>query len=237
MGAKDLVTILHPAIAVVFVFPLLGIVTHYAWQTRQRRLAEKSSDKSKIPAAVGKEHLQFGRWLTGSIVGLVLLGLAQPIGKKMVAAQTWNQDPMRVGFVVTMFALSIASLVLLYLARTKLWRAVFATLTGMGLILLGCQPEVFRRGFEWQVSHYYYGMTAAMLMIVALAIVPEIYRSKTWRRVHIALNVVALLLFVGQGFTGTRDLLEIPLSWQEQHIYQCNFTDLTCPPPAPPPQS
>ncbi|XHX79671.1 MAG: hypothetical protein RBJ76_07050 [Stenomitos frigidus ULC029] len=56
---------------------------------------------------------------------------------------------------------------------------------------------------------------------------------------HVVLNCVALLLFVGQGITGTRDLLEIPPSWQKSTLYQCNFdkaspTYKTCPPLAPP---
>jgi hypothetical protein len=32
-----------------------------------------------------------------------------------------------------------------------------------------------------------------------------------WRRVHIALNSIAMLLFLLQGITGVRDLLEIPV--------------------------
>lgn len=48
------------------------------------------------------------------------------------------------------------------------------------------------------------------------------------RLIHIILNCIALLLFMGQGMTGTRDLLEIPLSWQEPYIYQCDFVNHTC---------
>lgn len=33
---------------------------------------------------------------------------------------------------------------------------------------------------------------------------------------------------MGQGLTGTRDLLEIPLSWQEPYVYQCNPATKTC---------
>lgn len=133
---------------------------------------------------------------------------------------------------VLIFVATIASLVILNRARTKLWRGVFATLTGMGLVLLGCQPEIYRRGFEWYVSHYYYGITAALLMIFSLAIFPDIYQDRTnrWRMVHIVLNCFAVLLFVGQGFTGSRDLLEIPLSWQETHLYKCDFANQVCPP-------
>jgi len=67
-------------------------------------------------------------------------------------------------------------------------------------------------------------------MIFSVAIVQDIYQDKThrWRIIHTILNTIALLLFIGQGFTGTRDLLEIPLSWQEPYVYQCNFVQKTC---------
>ncbi|MCU0567642.1 MAG: DUF4079 domain-containing protein [Oculatellaceae cyanobacterium Prado106] len=230
MGAKDVAGLIHPAIAVVLVFPLLGIVLNFAWQTRRRRIKAVDGSKNKIAPTVGTDHLKFGTWLSNSVVILVLIGLAHPIFFKF-PPDIWSTDPLRAWFVVALFPLTIASLAFLNRAQPKLWRGVFATLTGMGLVLLGCQPEVFRRGFEWYVSHYYYGMVAAMLMIFSLAIFPDIYqdRTNTWRKVHIILNCVALLFFVGQAFTGTRDLLEIPLSWQEQYIYKCDFTNLTCP--------
>ena len=93
------------------------------------------------------------------------------------------------------------------------------------------QDGVYRREFEWYVSHFYYGMIAALLMVFSLAIVPEIYRDRslTWRRVHIWLNCIALLFFIGQGLTGVRDLLEIPLGWQEPFIYECDFDAKICP--------
>lgn len=239
MGAKDYFGLLHPAIAVFFVFPLIGMVVNFAWQTRQRRLQTQTGDKSKIPPVVGKEHLNLGRWLTGAVVGVALLGLAFPIFSKFLTNQTWTQEQFRVIFVIAMFVAAIASLVLLYRARTPLWRGVFATLTGAGLVILGCQPEIFRRTNEWYASHYYIGISAALLMIFSLAIVQDIYkdRSNRWRVIHTVLNCIALLLFVGQAMTGTRDLLEIPLSWQEPYIYSCDFVNLTCPTPAPPPTS
>jgi membrane protein YdbS with pleckstrin-like domain len=238
---EDVVSLLHPIIAVTFVFPLLGIVLYYAWQTRQRRLLAKEEGK-KIAPTVGTEHLKVGRWLSNAVVGLALLGVAQPIFTEF--AKKPPQDSSHVGLIVLMFAATIASLVILNRARTRLWRGIFATLTGMGLIILGSQPEVYRRGEifdfaskqwftgEWYVSHYYYGITAAMLMIFSLAIFPDIYKDRTnrWRRTHVILNCIAVLIFLGQGMTGTRDLLEIPLSWQTQHIYKCDFTNNTCPP-------
>lgn len=222
MSAVDIATIIHPAIAVTIIFPLLGIVVHFAWLTRQRRLQAKADGKSKIPPTSGSEHLRIGQWFSNGVVLLALLGLAHPIFTKMTKNQVWSEEPFRAWFVVLMFVVTIASLVLLNRARTKVWRGVFATLTGMGLVILGSQPEVFRRGYEWYVSHYYYGITAAFLMIFSLAIYPDIYkdRSNRWRNTHIVLNILAFLLFVGQGVTGTRDLLEIPLSWQEPYVEQ-----------------
>ncbi|MBI4782149.1 MAG: DUF4079 domain-containing protein [Oscillatoriophycideae cyanobacterium NC_groundwater_1537_Pr4_S-0.65um_50_18] len=230
MDIKDIFLLLHPAIAVVIVYPLIGNVVSRSLQVRQRRQDLASVNRSKVSPAVGPEHVQLGRWLSGSVVGLALLGMGHELISK-ISEQTWNQEPFRVGFVALIFLSTIASLVLLYNARPKIWRAVFATLTSMGLILLGCQPEIFRRTNEWYVSHYYYGVAAALLMVVSLAMVQDIYQDKRnrWRMVHIVLNSFAVLLFVGQGFTGTRDLLEIPLSWQESFVYKCDFTNKTCP--------
>ncbi len=38
MQLADFLGLIHPAIAVIFVFPLIGTVVNFAWQTRQRRL-------------------------------------------------------------------------------------------------------------------------------------------------------------------------------------------------------
>jgi hypothetical protein len=229
LDTPDLLRLLHPFLAVTFVMPLIGIATYFAIQTRQRRLAIGAKDKTKIAPVVGQEHVKVGRWLAGSVVGLVLLGLAHPIFKTILREQVWSASPFRVIFVVLMFALTIAALAFLYRARTALWRGIFATLTGLGLWLLGMQPGVFRRDYEWYLSHFYLGMIAAMLMIFALATLPEIYKSKQWRLTHAALNTVAVLLFISQGITGVRDLLEIPLHWQEPYVFQCDFTNRTCP--------
>ena len=233
MELQDFFALLHPAIAIIVVFPLIGIVVNRALLTRQRRLQVTDGEKSKIPPVVGSEHVAIGSWLSGSVVGVALLGMAYPIFSKMLSNDTLTKEPFRVFFAIAIFLLSIASFTLLFKARVKLWRGIFATFTGMGLIILGFQPEVYRRDNEWFVSHYYYGITAALLMIFSLVIIQNIYQDKQnrWRIAHIILNCFALLLFIGQGMTGARDLLEIPLHWQEHYIYQCDFTNKTCPQP------
>ncbi|MGA7932341.1 MAG: DUF4079 domain-containing protein, partial [Kovacikia sp.] len=216
------------------------MVVRLAWQTRQRRLQVAAENKSRIPPIVGQEHVQIGRWLGGSVVGIALLGMAPDIFSKLVKNNIWTENPFLFIFVLAIYIATIGSLAILYNAKQRVWRAVFATLTGMGVIILGfvpfdSQPYVFQRNDEWYVSHFYYGMIATMLMIFSLAIIQEIYqdRQNRWRTVHIVLNSIALLFFIGQGITGTRDLLEIPLGWQEPYVYQCDFANKTCPEPAP----
>jgi hypothetical protein len=220
MDFKDVILLLHPVIAVVFVFPLIGIVVNRALQTRQRRLQTAAGGKSKIPPSAGQEHVQLGRWLTGAVVGIVLLAFAKDVFGNIADNKIWEQNPFQVLLVSTIFGVAIISLGLLYRAKTRLWRGVFATLTGMSLVVLGCQDGVYRKTDQWYVSHYYYGITAALLMIFALAILREIYQDKTnrWRTVHIVLNSAALLIFLIQGITGAQALLEVPLTWQEPYI-------------------
>jgi hypothetical protein len=231
MELQDIFALLHPAIAIIVVFPLIGIVSNRALLTRQRRLQVANGQKSKIPPVVGSEHVAIGNWLSGSVVGVTLLGMAYPIFSKILSNNSLTKEPFRVFFIIAIFLLTIASFTLLFKAKGKQWLGIFTSLTGMGLIILGFQPEIFRRDNEWFVSHFYYGILAALLMIFSVAIVQEIYqdRQNRWRTVHIILNCFALLLFIGQGITGARDLLEIPLHWQQQYIYKCDFTNKTCP--------
>ncbi|MBE9195686.1 DUF4079 domain-containing protein [Synechocystis sp. LEGE 06083] len=230
---KDAWALLHPAIAIIVVFPLLGIVLNRALLTRQRRLATKAGEKSKIPPVVGTEHVAIGKYLTMAVVGVTFLGLAYPLFSKFINENMISQEPLRIFFVILLFVLSIVSFVFLFRSKTKLGRGIFAVLTGMGLVLLGCQPEIYRRGHEWFVSHFYYGILAALLMIFSVATIQDIYqdRQNRWRNAHIIINSLALLLFIGQGITGTRDLLEIPLHWQASYVYQCDSVSKTCPQP------
>lgn len=217
---KDAVLLLHPIIAISVVFPLMGLIVNRGLQVRQRRLQLASSDKSKVPPVVGQEHVQGGHWLTIGVVGITLIALANDIFGTVVSDQLWSKNPVQVGLMGLLFVDTIASLVLLYRARQVKWRAAFATLTGVGLVVLGCQDGVYRKTAQWYTSHYYYGITASLLMIFSLSIVQSIYKDRTqrWRMVHIFISSVVALLFVGQAITGTRALLEVPLSWQEPYI-------------------
>ena len=222
MEFSDVILLLHPMIAIVLVFPLIGIVVNRAFQTRQRRLAMKSGEKSKIPPSVGQEHVQIGRWLTVSVVSIVLIALGNDVFGNILTKNIWEKEPFKVLLIGITFLVAIGSLTQLCRATDRLWRGIFATLLGMSLVILGSQDGVYRNADHWYLSHYYYGITAALLMIFSMAILQEIYKDRTnrWRNVHIVLNCIALLIFIVQGYTGSLSLLEIPLHWQKPYIQQ-----------------
>ena len=231
MELEDFFALVHPAIAVIVVFPLLGIVVNRAWLVRQRRLQIVDGEKSKIPPIVGSEHVAIGNWLSISVVGVALLGMADPIFVKFVKVNTFSAEPVRAFLVIAIFLTTIASFTFLFRIKIKTWRNLFAVLTSVGLIVLGLQPEVYRRDSEWYFSHYYYGIAAAILMIISVVITQDIYKDKQnrWRNIHIILNCFALLLFIGQGMTGSRDLLSISYSWQKEYLKSCDGKNRTCP--------
>lgn len=217
---KDTIVLIHPILVVAVIFPLIGLVMNRGLQVRQRRLQFASGEKSKIPPVVGQEHVQIGHWLTAAVVGATLIALANDIFGMIVSDQTWSKNPFQVSFMVLLFVATIASLALLYRAREIRWRAIFATLAGMGVVILGCQDGVYRKTDQWYTSHYYYGIAASLLMIFSLSIVQSVYQDRTqrWRTVHIVVSSAVALLFLGQAITGTRALLEVPLSWQEPYV-------------------
>ncbi len=95
------------------------------------------------------------------------------------------------------------------------------------------QNSVYQNADHLYLSHYYYGITAALLMIFAVAILQEIYKDRTnrWRNIHIVLNCIALSIFIVQGYTGSLSLLEIPLHWQKpyvQQLYKQKCNQKTC---------
>ncbi|MEI6429101.1 MAG: DUF4079 domain-containing protein [Pseudanabaena sp. ELA607] len=248
---SDWLRIIHPVIAVIFVFPLIGISLYFGLQNRQRRQLIASGEKSAIPAIVGLEHVKVGKWLTTAVLLLTLGGMIHPTIKKMVGSNLWNTEPLRVGLVVLVLGITISALVMLYraTAEQKLWRIIWSVLAISGTIAIGFQGgmhpfgikefnlpawgipgAIYRRDEEWFFSHFYFGMIVTALMVVSLAIIPEIYkdRSQKWRNTHVILNCFALLLFILQGVTGVRDLLEIPLEWQAPAIYRCDFVQKNC---------
>ncbi len=234
MQAVDWLWILHPALAVVVVFPLIGMVIRLALQTRQRRVQQ-----AKLPPTVGRDHADLAQWLAAAVVCLVLVALTVVITTKVPLAEFAGGTPRALQLLLVL-AGTVLSLLALWRVRGKVYRLAFALLTWIGVLGLGSQPEVFRlsddplsAGF-WQ-SHYWAGVSVVGLLLFSLGSRPEVLRELRWRRLHITANVLAAVLFVVLGITGTRDLLEIPLSWQKPAVYACDFERQVCPPPAPTP--
>lgn len=233
MTTTDWLWILHPALMVTIAYPLLGVVLHLARRTRQRRLG-----RSRLPAGSGAEHSELGTTLTAAVVAIVLVALVVVISTKVPLA-TFAGGPGRLALLALVCAGTVAALVALLRVRRAPFRAGFALLTWIGLLLLGSQPEVWRVSDDpfspafWQ-SHYWGGAGLTGLLLFSLAARPEIQRSLRWRRLHLGANALAALLFLAQAVSGSRDLLEIPLSWQKPAIQACDFAAQVCPAPAPP---
>lgn len=229
----DWLWILHPLLMVVIAYPLLGIVLYLARRTRLRRLG-----RSRLPVSSGAEHTDLGRGLAVAVVAITLLALVVVISTKAPLPQ-FAGGPGRLALLALVAVGTALALASLLRVRAAALRAVFALLTWVGMLGLGSQPEVWRLSDDplspgfWQ-SHYWGGAGLIGLLLFSVAARPEIQRSLRWRRLHLSANVLAALLFVTQAATGTRDLLEIPLSWQKPTIYACDPVGQTCPPLAPP---
>ena len=228
MTITDWLWILHPALAVVLIYPLIGMVVRLAWQTRQRRV-----DKVKHPPVVGRNHSDLGRWLAVGVVLLVLIALTVVIATKAPPADFSGGAGRAIQLSIVLLGTG-ASLVALWRSKAAALRLSFSLITWMGVLTLGAQPEVWRLSDDplspafWQ-SHYWSGVAVTGLMLFSLAARPEILRDLRLRRLHVTASVLATLLFVMQGITGTRDLLEIPLSWQKPAVYACDFALQRCP--------
>ncbi len=236
MQSVDWLWLLHPALAVVLVYPLLGMVLRLAQQTRDRRLTQ-----AKHPPTVGRDHADLGKWLAGSVVAIVLLAEAVVIATKRPLS-AFEGGGSRLALLLLVLVGSGVALAALWRVKRPAYRASFALLCWAGVIGLGLQPEVFRLSdnpFDpsfWQ-SHFWGGVGLTGLMLFSVACRPEIHKHLRWRRLHVSANALAALIFLAQGISGPRDLLEIPLSWQKATIYSCDFAARTCPSPAPVPPS
>ena len=228
MTITDWLWILHPALAIVLIYPLIGMVVRLAWKTRQRRVAQV-----KHPPVVGRDHSDLGRWLAAGVVLLVLIALTVAIATKAPPADFSGGVGRAIQLSIVLLGTG-ASLVALLRSKAAALRLSFSLITWIGVLTLGAQPEVWRLSDDplspafWQ-SHYWSGVAVTGLMLFSLAARPEILRDLRLRRLHVTASVLAALLFVMQGITGTRDLLEIPLSWQKPAVYACDFDLQRCP--------
>lgn len=230
----DWLMILHPALAVVLIYPLVGQVLRLGVQTRQRRL-----EGAKLPATVGRDHSELGRWLSTVAVLVALVAITVAIATKAMAAGAMVGGVGRGLQLVLVLVGTLVALGALWQVKAPALRLAFSALTWAGMLALGAQPEVWRlpdNPFSpqfWQ-SHYWAGAGAIGLMLFFSGARPEITRQARWRALHVTAGTLAAVLLVVLAITGTRDLLEIPLSWQQAHLQACDWGRQVCPPPPAP---
>jgi len=233
MTSVDWFSLLHPVLAILFIYPVVGATVRLGILVREKRLGI-----TQQPATVPAEHSDHGRWLTSGVVVASWVALLFSFGSQ------YSADPAafaggsgRLALLLLAAAGTLVSLLALWRVRRPLWRGSFALLCWAGLLGLGSQPEIWRlsdnpfSGSFW-ASHYWAGMLLSGLMLWTTAARPEIQRSLRLRRLHVSAAVLISLLLAVQAITGSRDLLEIPLSWQKPAIDSCDFNARQCPVPA-----
>ncbi|MEB3234729.1 MAG: DUF4079 domain-containing protein [Cyanobacteriota bacterium] len=234
MTPLDWLALLHPALVILFVYPVVGATVRLGILVREKRLGI-----TQQPAIVPAEHSDHGRWLASGVVVAVLIALLYSFVSKFQAdSPAFAGGGARLAQLVLAAGGTLLSLITLWRVRRPLWRACFALLCWAGLLGLGSQPEIWRlsdnplRGSFW-ASHYWSGILLTGLLLWTTAARPEIQRSLRLRRLHVSAAVLISVLLAVQAITGSRDLLEIPLSWQKPAIYSCDFNARRCPVPGP----
>ncbi|EAQ74204.1 MULTISPECIES: DUF4079 domain-containing protein [unclassified Synechococcus] len=233
MNPIDWFALLHPVLVILFVYPVVGATIRLGILARERRLKIHPQ-----PPTVGVEHADHGRWVTGGMVVAVLVALIYSFTSKFISPEPpFAGGVQRLALLLLVSAGTFASLLALWRVKSTTLRASFALLTWAGLLGLGSQPEIWRlsdnpfEGSFW-ASHYWSGVLLTGLMLFSMSAKPEIFRSLKMRRLHVSVNILVAVLLAVQAITGSRDLLEIPVSWQKPAIYSCDFEKRICPAPA-----
>jgi hypothetical protein len=215
LSALQWLSLLHPLLMVLFVYPVIGATIRIGIHVRERRL-----DQYPLPASVGPEHIDHGRWLTTAMVLAVLLALgwsflqagAQGTGFAGTGpGSDWPHRPLALALGA---AAALASCLALWRVKRPWLRACFALSCWLALLGLGLQPEVPRwsdNPLDWIFwrSHFWGGWLLCGLLLFAMAAAPEIRSRMLLRRLHLAANVLVALLMAVQAITGCRDLLQL----------------------------
>jgi hypothetical protein len=231
MTALDWLALLHPALMILFVYPVVGATIRLGILVRERRL-----QINPLPPSVGIEHGDHGRWLTGGVVVAVLIALDYSFVKHFLNQATpFAGGAARLGLLLVVSAGTLLAYLSLWFVKKAPLRASFALLTWAGLLGLGSQKEIWRltdnplTGEFWG-SHYWAGVLLTGLLLFSVAARQEVLRSLRMRRLHVTANVLVAVLLAVVAITGTRDLLEIPPSWQAPALRGCDYTTLQCAP-------
>lgn len=235
MTAIDWLALLHPVLIILFVYPVIGATIRLGILVREKRLGI-----TRQPDLVPVEHAAHGAWVTGGVVVAVLIALLYSfVVHAWAAGAAVSGGLPRLLLLGMVAAGTLVALLALMRVRRAALRASFALLCWAGLLGLGSQPEIWRlsdnpfsAGF-WG-SHYWSGVLLTGLLLFTTAARPEITRMPRLRRLHLGLNLLVMVLLAVQAISGSRDLLEMPLSWQTPAILSCDPLARSCPKPPPP---
>ena len=235
MTALDWLALLHPVLVILFVYPVVGATIRLGILVREKRLGITHQ-----PDLVPVEHAAHGAWVTAGVVVAVWIALLYSLlVHGLAAGSALDAGLPRLLLLGLAAAGSLAALLALLRARRAALRASFALLCWAGLLGLGSQPEIWRlsdnplSGGFWS-SHYWSGALLTGLLLFTTAARPEIRRLPRLRRLHLGLNLLVMVLLAVQAITGSRDLLQMPLSWQTPAILRCDPLARRCPLPPPP---
>ena len=217
----NFIHLIHPLLAVIAIYPLVGMVVLIGQQTRDRRRG-----KSVMPPTLGNQHAMLGMVLANAVVVLVLVGLAADLTSHSPSLLTdiglYRSVVLSMGFAGTG-----ACLLSLSLARTMPARLLMAIVTWIGVITLAAQPEI-GGGLEnplmlrfWQ-GHKWPGVVLTGSLLLSLGIRPEISREMNLRRAHLGLGVFTVLLFVAQAVTGIHSLAKAKHHLEGSHLRTSN---------------
>jgi len=209
LTALNWLALVHPVLMILFVYPVVGATIRLGILARERRL-----QLNPIAATVPQEHTDHGRWVTTGSVLLVLIAFLWSFLNQAEPGVPFSGGVPRLLRLLLLAAVALGSTLALWRLRRPWRRAAAALLSWGSLLLLGLEPEVWRRGDTpldpafWQ-SHVWSGWLLIGLLLFAMAAAPEIARSPRIRTLHrTAAFLVALLLAV-QAISGCRDLLQL----------------------------
>jgi hypothetical protein len=208
----DWLALLHPVLMFLFVYPVVGATIRLGTLARERRL-----EINPLPASVGVEHADHGRWATTGVMVAVLIALLVCfIRPSPDHLEGFGGGAGRLGQLLLLAATALAGCLALWWAQWPALRASAALLSWAALLGLGLQPEVGRLSdnpFEaafWS-SHYWSGVLLCGLLLFAAAARPEIQRLLWLRRLHVGAGFLVAVLLAVQAITGCRDLLAMDL--------------------------
>lgn len=208
LSADDWLLLLHPALMILFVYPVVGATIRLGILVRERRL-----DLNPIAATVPAEHVDHGRWVATGAMVASLLALAANLARSKASGESIGDGLWAPGLALA--ALALGGCLALWRVRGARARALSALLSIAGLALLALQPPLWFRGVSpWNRlwgSHTWGGLLLIALLLFAMAAAPEIRSRPTWRRLHTAAAFVTALLLAVQAISGSRDLLVLGL--------------------------